>query len=232
MGEGLESAAAAPAILIGVFGWMLAALVFGWVVARTCLGYPPAASDCPRLRRGERALLAAVAEAVFPPGGAIACSGLDARIPAYVDGLMAHAHPRSRRLMRLLFFLFEHGTLVFPAPGGLRGCRRFSSLDLEWRIAVLEDWAGSRLSARRLAFGNLRGIVTLGYFAHPPVLRQLGLAPWAIDPPVGEADLLYPRVGAHPDTIPWTRADLTPASAATPIDLEGARLSGWGDDAE
>jgi hypothetical protein len=232
VGEGLESGAAAPAILTGMLGWMLAALVFGWAVARACLGYPPAASDCPRLRRGERALLAAVAEAIFPPGGAIPCSGLDARILPYVDGLMLRTHPRPRRLMRLLFFLFEHGTLVFPAPGGLRGRRRFSSLDLERRIAVLEGWAGSRLSARRLAFGSLRAIVTLGYFACPPVLRQLGLAPWAIDPPVCEADLLYPRVGAHPDTISLTRADLTPASAAVPIDRQGAGLSGRGADAE
>jgi hypothetical protein len=215
-----------------MLGWMLAALVFGWAVARVCLGYPPAAGDCARLRRGERALLAAVAEAVFPPGGAIPCSGLDARILPYVDGLMLRAHPRPRRLMRLLFFLFEHGTLVFPAPGGLRGRRRFSSLDLERRIAALESWAGSRLSARRLAFGSLRAIVTLGYFAHPPVLRQLGLAPWAIDSPVCEADLLYPRVGAHPDTISLTRADLTPASAAVPIDRQGAGLSGRGADAE
>jgi hypothetical protein len=232
VGEGLESGAAAPAILTGMLGWMLVALVFGWVVARTCLGYPPAASDSPGLRRGEQALLVAVAEAVFPPGGAIPCSGLDARIPTYVDGLLARAQPRPRRLMRLLFFLFEHATLIFPASGGLRGRRRFSSLDLERRMAVLEGWAGSRLSARRLAFGSLRAIVTLGYFAHPPVLRQLGLAPWAISPSVGEADLLYPRVGAHPDAISLTRADLTPASAAVPLDHEGARLSGWGAEAE
>ena len=211
---------------------MLAALVFGWAVARIGLGYPPAADGTPRLRRAERALLAGVAEAVFPPGGAIAHSGLDARIPAYVDALVARAQPRPRRLMRLLFFLFEHGTLIFPASGGLLGRRRFSSLGLERRIAVLEDWAGSRLSARRQAFGSLRAIVTLGYFAHPPVLRQLGLAPWAIVPPVCEADLYYPRVGAHPDTISLTRADLTPARAAVPIDREGARLCGWGADAE
>jgi hypothetical protein len=215
-----------------MLGWMLAALVFGWAVARICLGYPPAASGSPHLRRAERALLTAAAEAVFPPGGAIPCSGLEARIPAYVDGLLARAQPRPRCLMRLLFFLFEHGTLVFPASGGLRGRRRFSSLDLERRIAVLEGWAGSRLSARRLAFGSLRAIVTLGYFAHPPVLRQLGLAPWAIVPPICEADLLYPRVGAHPDTISLTRADLTPASAAVPMDREAARLCGWGADAE
>ncbi len=232
MGEGLESGAAAPAILTGMLGWMLATLLFGWAVARVCLGYPPAASGCPRLRRGEQALLVAVAEAVFPPGGAIPWSGLEARIPSYVDGLIARAHPRPRRLMRLLFFLFEHATLVFPAPGGLRGRRRFSSLDLDARIAVLEGWAGSRLPARRAAFGSLRAIVTLGYFAHPPVLRQLGLAPWAIEAPVCEVDLLYPRVGGHPDAIAWTRADLMPQGASAPLDFEGARLSHWGGDAE
>ena len=232
MGEGLESGTAAPAILSGMLGWMLAALLFGWAVARVCLGYPPAAGGCPRLRRGEQALLVAVAEAVFPPGGAIPCSGLEARIPAYVDGLIGRAHPRPRRQMRLLFFLFEHVTLVFPAPGGLRGRRRFSSLDLEGRIAVLESWAGSRLPARRATFGSLRAIVTLGYFAHPPVLRQLGLVPWAIEAPVCEADLLYPRVGARPDAISWTRADLAPREAPAPLDVESPRLSDWGVDAK
>jgi hypothetical protein len=214
-----------------MLGWMLAALALGWAVARVCLGYPPASPACPRLRRREQALLVSVAEAVFPAGGAIPCSGLEARIPAYVDGLIARAHPHSRRLMRLLFFCFEHATLVFPAPG-LGGRRRFSSLDLERRTAVLEGWAASRGRARCLAFGNLRAIVTLGYFAHPPVLRQLGLAPWAIDTPVCEADLLYPRVGSHPDSIAWTRADLTPSRAAVPLDCAGPRLSGWGVEAE
>jgi hypothetical protein len=173
-----------------------------------------------------------VAEAVFPPGGAIPCSGLEARIPAYVHGLIARAHPRPRRQMRLLLFLFEHATLVFPAPAGLRGRRRFSSLGLEGRIALLEDWAGSRLPARRAVFGSLRAIVTLGYFAHPPVLRQLGLAPWAIETPVCEADLLYPRVGAHPDAIPWTRADLAPQGVSSPLGVESARLSDRGGEAE
>ncbi|HEY5658228.1 MAG TPA: gluconate 2-dehydrogenase subunit 3 family protein [Myxococcota bacterium] len=210
---------------------MLAALLLGWALARVGLGYPPRDDGCRRLRRAERALLASVAEAVFPPGGAIACSGLDAGIPRYVDGLIARTPPRPRRLMRLLFLLFEHATLVFPAPGGLRGRRRFSSLDLAQRIALLEAWAASRSPARRLVFGSLRAIVTLGYFAHPPVLQQLGLAPWVIAPPVVEADLLYPRVGAHPDAIAWTRDDLTPARPVVPLDPGGERLSGTGADA-
>jgi hypothetical protein len=41
--------------------------------------------------------------------------------------------------------------------------------------------------------------------------------------PICEADLLYPRIGAHPSSIVLTRADLTPPSDGTPISL-GARI--------
>ena len=79
---------------------------------------------------------------------------------------MAAAHPRIRLLMHLLFFLIEHATLFFPAPGR-GGRRRFSSLALEQRAAVLEGWRTSRLFPRRLVFASLRAILTMGYFALP-----------------------------------------------------------------
>ncbi|MDH3520348.1 MAG: hypothetical protein OEM49_07810 [Myxococcales bacterium] len=206
-----------------MLGWTAAALFAGWIAARVGLGYPPAPRGSRCLRPAEMACVAAVAEAVFPPGGALACSGLEAGIPRYVDGFVAEAPPRSRARMRLLFFLIEHGTLLFPAPGGLRGLRRFSALPLEQRIAVLEGWACSRLFARRLVFASLRAIVTLGFFAHAPVLRALDLAPHVIESPVLEVDLLYPRIGAHPDEIAWTRADLTAPSAGIPLGRSAQR---------
>ena len=71
-------------------------------------------------------------------------------------------------------------------------------------------------------FTSLRAILTMGYFAHPEVLRRLGLAPRRVDPPVTEVDLLYPPIGAPPGAIRHTRADLTPPSDGTP--LRGAPL--------
>ena len=43
------------------------------------------------------------------------------------------------------------------------------------------------------------------------------MAPYAIDTPVCEADLVYPRVGASRDSIALTAADLTPPSDGTPL---------------
>jgi hypothetical protein len=157
---------------------------------------------------------------MFPPGGHIRSSGLDADLPAYIDRWMAVSQPRVRLLMHLLFFFVEHATLLFPAPGRHRR-RRFSSLGLEQRVAVLGAWGESGLYLRRLVFMSLRSILTMGYFAHPPVLRQLGVAPLAIDSPICEADLLYPPIGKLPADIPYTPDDLTAPSDGTPLTLDG-----------
>ncbi len=73
----------------------------------------------------------------------------------------------------------------------------------------------------RIVFTSLRAILTMGYFAAPPVLRALQLAPYDIPTPVTEADLLYPPIGKGRDAIRWTRADLTPPSDGQPLDLDG-----------
>jgi hypothetical protein len=204
-----------------MLGWLVAIVLVGYAIARVGAGYPRAEGTWRVLDRREVAFLNAAAEALFPRGGAIEPSGADAGIPAYVDRFLAAARPRQRVLMRLLFFLVEHATIFFPAPGGLRGLQRFSSLDFEQRVAAIEGWQRSALFPRRLVFTSLRAIFALGYFSHPPVLRALRLAPYAIDTPVCEADLWYPRIGEHPDAIPWTTADLTAPSQGVPLDLDG-----------
>jgi hypothetical protein len=209
--------------------WLALAAALAFATARIALGHPPPRGRYRVLSRPEAAFAAAVAEAMYPPGGAIEASGGDADLPGYFDRLLAASHPRQRLLMRLLFFLVEHATLFFPAPGR-GGRRRFSSLDTEQQVAALDGWAESRLFARRLVFTSLRALCTLGYFAHPPVLRQLSLAPWAIDPPVCEADLLYPPIGAAPAAI--RRRALTPPSDGTPLDPDGPLHPAFaGDDA-
>jgi hypothetical protein len=200
-------------------GWLLLGVLATWVLSRIFWGYPRPLYRPQSLSRREVAFLEAAATATFPPGGAISASGADAGVGAYTDRWMAVLHPRMRLLMRLLFFLLEHATLFFPAPGW-RGFRRFTALLPGQQSAVMEGWATSRMRVRRLVFQSLRAIVTMGYFAHPPVLRQLGLEPRAIESPVCEADLLFPAIGKSPDAILHTAVG--PPSDGTPIDMAGA----------
>jgi hypothetical protein len=203
-----------------VLGWLLATGALLYAALRVFTGYPGRAARTRCLAAREVAFLDAAAETIFPPGGAIEISGAAAGIPAYTDRWLAVSQPHTRRLMRMLFFLVEHATLFFPAPGR-GGMRRFSSLAPEQRAAALDGWRTSRFFARRLVFTSLRAILTMGYVAHPSVLRHLRLAPLTIDTPVCEADLLYPPVGRARGAIPFTASDLTPPSDGTPVDLDG-----------
>lgn len=184
--------------------------------SRALAGYPEPARAHRVLTAGEAAFVAAAADAIFPAGGPVPPSGTQAGVPAYVDEYVARVPRRMRALMRALLFLMEHATLLYPAPGRF-GFRRFSSLGPEQRVAVLEGWSRSRLFPRRLAFTSLRAILTMGYFGDPAVLRALGLAPLAIETPVGEADLLYPRIGRGPGSIELGAADRSPPGPERPL---------------
>jgi len=202
--------------------WLIVLALAVWLAIRIGVGYPPLTHGYRVLRRNEVALLASVSEAMFPPGGHIPSSGLDAKLPDYIDRWMSLSSKQTRVLMHLLYFLIEHATVIFPAPGRA-GRRRFSALDFDQRVAALQGWGESGLYLRRLVFVSLRSILTMGYFAHPPVLRQLGVAPFAIESPICEADLLYPRIGARSADIAYTTDDLTTAREASPL-LPGSPL--------
>jgi len=176
-------------ITLGCFAAL--ALALGW---RLLGGYAAAPAAFGTLGRGEAAFVAAAADALFPPGGAVPPSGVDAGVPAWCDRWLGQLPAPTRALVRALFALMEHATLVFPAPGW-DGWRRFSSLAPAQREVVLERWRKSRWFARRLAFTSLRAIVTQGYFADPTVLRTLSLAPRLIEAPRHLADALYPPIG-------------------------------------
>ena len=147
-------------------------------------------------------------------------SGADAELPSYVDSYLGSLPAHLRRQVRAMLMLFEQATFFFPAPGP-NGRRRFSGLSPEQRMAVLAGWSESRLFLRRIAFIALRAVLTMGYLAHPNAMRAVNLAPFDVDSPVCEADLLYPRIGAHPDEIALTAADsdihtTAPLPAASP----------------
>jgi hypothetical protein len=214
-----------------MWGAVLLLGLLGFAGARVFRGYPLPSPPPTCLSRREIATLTAVADALFPAGGAIEPSGIEAGVAGYVDRLVTASQPRQRLLMRALFFLIEHATLLFPAPGGISGLRRFSSLSPAQRTASIEAWQTSGLFARRLVFTTLRAICTLGYLADPAVLRALRLAPHAIEPAIVEADLLYPRIGERSDSVRLTPADLRAAPDTAPIDLDGPLRKGYAKEA-
>ena len=205
---------------------LLAAAVLGWALWRFAGGYGRRDPALRQLSAREHALVAAAADATFPPGAAIALSGSEAGVPAHVDRYLAALPPRNRVLVRLLFVLMEHATLVFKAPGA-SGFRRFSALSLEQRMAVLEGWARSPILPRRLVFQSFRALLTMGYCACPAVLRAMGLAPLAIETPVVEADLLYPPIGQPKRAIRFGVADRAHIPSRAPLDPHGPLQPGF-----
>jgi len=199
--------------------WIVLAGLALWAVLRFTW-YPRPARRYRHFFPGEVAVVTSAGEAIFPPGGRLPQAGSDADLTGYLDRYLGASPPRLRMLMRGLLFLVEHSTFFLWAPGRA-GWRRFSSLDLDQRMAVIEGWARSRVFARRLVFTSLRSLLTLAFLAHPPILRALRLAPLDIPPVVSEADLLYPPVGKPRSAIRYTRADLTPPSDGTPVDPHG-----------
>ncbi|MDH3686350.1 MAG: hypothetical protein OEP95_08990 [Myxococcales bacterium] len=191
----------------------------GWALWRFVGGYP-AARGFERLAPREVAFLRAVGDAMYPAGGVPRASGTDARIAEYVDEYLGLVPAQMGVLMRLLFFLVEQATILFPAPGR-GGRRRFSALTPEQGAAVLDGWRSSCLPARRLVFTSLRAVLTNCYVADPSVLRDLRLAPFDFETPVLEADLLYPPIGRPPAEIVHGQADLTPPSDGSPLPLDG-----------
>jgi hypothetical protein len=201
--------------------FVLGSSLLAWAAARLLLRYGARDPSLSQLSARETAFLGAAADAVFPPGGTPTQSGTEAGVVHHIDRWLALLTRRNRVLIRLLLVFFEHATLLFPAPGR-GGRRRFSALSLPQRIALLEAWEHSSLRVRRLIFASLRTILTSSYFASPYVLRELGLAPLAIETPVVAADLLYPRVGRSRTSIRWKVEDMERSWSKTPLDPRGA----------
>lgn len=69
----------------------------------------------------------------------------------------------------------------------------------------------------------LRAVLVLGYLGHPANLRDLGVAPFEIEPGVSNAELLFPRIGGLVSSIGFTEEDRTDPAALGPLDPHGPR---------
>lgn len=157
-----------------MFAWLwiivaLAALLAALLARAVFAGYPPAPlARGALLSRKEQAIVAACADALFPPGGPIPLSGTDAGLLAYMDNYFRRLPPLARGLARLLLQSVEHGPWIFgPRPA------RFTRLRPLERVAVLRAMATSRVYLRRVSCLSLRAMMTMGYLAHPEVARTM-----------------------------------------------------------
>jgi hypothetical protein len=161
--------------------WSLLSLAFvsaALLLARgVFLGYPEGLATR-NLSRKEQAILAAAADALFPPGGPIPLSGTEAGAIPYLDAYVGRVDAGQRALMRLLFQAVEHGPWLF----GPRFAR-FTRLEPAARIVFLRQLAGSDLYFLRVIFLSLRIMLTMAYLANEEVARRMrivtSLAPFA-----------------------------------------------------
>jgi hypothetical protein len=132
------------------------------------LGYPDKTIDLGALGAKEQAIVAACADAFFPPGGPIPVSGIDAGLVPYFDEYVSRLPQTQALLVRLLLWFIEHGPWVFgPKPV------RFTRLSHEDRIKVLARMQDSPIYFRRVAFLSMRTILTMGYLANVDVMRAM-----------------------------------------------------------
>ena len=150
----------------------LAAVGLGAAAVRgVFLGYPEERlAKSAFLSKKEQAILAALADAFFPPGGAIPLSGTDAGLVEYFDDYARQMPPGQGTLIRLLLAFLEHAPWAFGPKHG-----RFSSLSLEDRIAVLDRMRTSPIYFRRISFLSMRTMLSMGYLAHPEVASRIGM---------------------------------------------------------
>jgi hypothetical protein len=205
-----------------VIKWILLFALLAVAFRRFISSYPPAPPGLAVLNRGEAVFVESAAEVLFPGGAGLSVAGVDARLPHYVDRHLA-ALPRGKRLqIRALFFLCEHLTLIFRGdePGGRR---RFSKLSAASRSSVLTRLANHSNQLVRTLFMALRAVLVLGYLGHPANLRDLGVAPFEIEPGVSDAELLFPRIGGLVSSIGFEEDDRTDPAALGPLDAHGPR---------
>jgi hypothetical protein len=151
---------------------LAAAALAAWTVRSIFLGYPPAAPAGAVLSRKEQAIVAACADALFPPGGPIPVSGTEAGLVRYMDTYVRTLPRVPALLVRLLFHSVEHAPWIFgPRPV------RFTRLRPEERVAVLREMAESPLYFRRVSCISMRTMMTMGYLAHPEVARRVQIVP-------------------------------------------------------
>jgi len=123
-----------------------------------------------RLGGSGRAVVATVADTLFPAGEIFPLSGSAAGVVEFMEQYLGRSRPIERLLIRLLLLFTELGPLAFgprPLP--------FTRLAAPERAEFLRGAADSRIYFRRIAFTSLRALLTMGYLDNEQVARRIGI---------------------------------------------------------
>lgn len=143
------------------------------VAAVAALGVPlatlPAASIGGLvLSEGERALVAALGDALFPPDSPLGIAAREVDLPTLVDDLVGDAlDPMVAPVFRYLLRALDLGTLAS------RGAA-FADLPLDARRDVLATWADNAVLPRRLVYDTFKTLLGMAFFDAPEVRRAMG----------------------------------------------------------
>lgn len=136
---------------------------------RQQLGLPERLVDHPPLNQSLRQALDALADTMFPAGGAIPYSGQDVNVTEYV---LEHLHKVPRQegeLITLVILLYEH---ILPKLTG-KGWT-FSSMPESQRAELLEQLHNTPVFPLRFLNITIRMFLSLAYLSDERVLREMG----------------------------------------------------------
>lgn len=139
---------------------------------------PAAAPGRHTFSAAELEVVAALADAFFPPGNPVGVSGAAVDVAAELDRLLAEdldpvVGPVFRHLLRGL----EYGAAATHGA-------RFSRLERPLREEILADWAEPGNVPRRMAYEVLKTCIGWAWFSAPAVRAGLG---WVSECHVGAA---------------------------------------------
>jgi hypothetical protein len=143
------------------------------------------------LTDGERRIVHALGQTMFPRDGVIPLDGDDVGVTDWVDDYVGRMPALSRTQIRALLRTFDLGYGVWAG----RPRETFSAARPDARAAYLESWEHSATYSQRMLYEALRSFLSFAYVEAPAVRSTL-----LSEPTWGEA-ALRARAGGAPRSV-------------------------------
>ena len=136
-------------------------------VGTAALRLEGATSGMSILNAEEVAVVEALCEVWFP-AGVFPLSGLEAEVPSGVDEVLGDIMEE----LQLAGFRYVLRTLQWSPIA--RWGRRFTELEVDERIVVIDRWSDADVVPRRAAVDAVKAVLAIPYFRHPTIVAAIG----------------------------------------------------------